>query len=187
MYIFAMPLTRVKAMQQDEAIRRLSAEMSRAPEFARKLLERQDEMQFLASEFADCEEMVFIGRGIDYALSLEASYKMSEVGCVRSSAYAAGELAHGPIANVASGTPVVALATQIDLFDKTIADAREAKARGARVALFCREDAPAPQDSCDYIYTLPHFEGALMPLLLAAPMQLLAYYMGVQRGCDIDK
>ena len=128
-----------------------------------------------------------MGRGMDYALSLEGSLKLKEISYVHSEAYAAGELKHGTISLITKGTPVVAIATQDSVYEKTISNVREARSRGARVILLCKEGAAVPEDSADYIIRLPQFESLLMPLLMIVPLQLFAYYMSVLRGCDVDK
>jgi glucosamine--fructose-6-phosphate aminotransferase (isomerizing) len=187
LYLFALHLARVKGRLDDTVVRHLTTALLRAPEIIGRLLERRDEVQFLASELMNCDDLFFMGRGIDYALSLEGSLKLKEISYVHSEACAAGELKHGPISLVVKGTPVLALATQDDVYEKIISNVQEVKSRGARVVLFCKQDAHVPDGTADYVYRLPCFEGVLMPLLLAVPLQLFAYYMSLLRGCDVDK
>ena len=132
-------------------------------------------------------DLFFMGRGFDYALSLEGSLKLKEISYIHSDAYAAGELKHGTISLVVKGTPVVALATQQTIYEKTISNVKETRSRGARVILFTRESAKVPEDVADYVVRLPEYEDIFMPLLLIVPLQLFAYYMSVLRGCDVDK
>ena len=139
-------------------------------------------MQFINSIY-----LFFMGRGFDYALSLEGSLKLKEISYIHSDAYAAGELKHGTISLVVKGTPVVALATQQTIYEKTISNVKETRSRGARVILFTRESAKVPEDVADYVVRLPEYEDIFMPLLLIVPLQLFAYYMSVLRGCDVDK
>ena len=132
-------------------------------------------------------DLFFMGRGFDYALSLEGSLKLKEISYIHSDAYAAGELKHGTISLVVKGTPVVALATQQSIYEKTISNVKETRSRGARVILFTRESAKVPEDVADYVVRLPEYEDIFMPLLLIVPLQLCAYDMSVLRGCDVDK
>ncbi len=187
LYMFSLHLARVKQVLSDSVVRHLVHEIMRVPELIRPILDKPDTIQFLASEMMNSEHLFFLGRNIDYALSLEGSLKLKEISYVHSEAYAAGELKHGTISLVVKGTPVLAIATQDEVFEKTISNAQEVKSRGARVVLFCKEDAQVPKDAVDFIYRLPNFEGILMPLLLVVPLQLFAYYMSVLRGCDVDK
>lgn len=187
LYLFAMQLARVKGVLEENELRHLVQDLLRSPELIRGLIDRSEEVQYLASEFMNCTDLFFMGRGIDYALSLEGSLKLKEISYVHSEACAAGELKHGPISLVVNGTPILALATQDDVFEKTVSNVQEVKSRGARVVLFCKEDAHVPEGTADFLYRLPCYEGVFMPLLLAVPLQLFAYYMSLLRGCDVDK
>lgn len=187
LYMFAMQLARVKATLEDDILRHLVQDLLRAPELIRGLLARCKDVQYLASELMNSDDLFFMGRGIDYALSLEGSLKLKEISYVHSEACAAGELKHGPISLVVNGTPILALATQDAIFAKTVSNVQEVKSRGARVVLFCKEDAHVPENTADFIYRLPCYEGVFMPLLLVVPLQLFAYYMSLLRGCDVDK
>lgn len=187
LYLFAMQLAMVRGTKKEDELRRLVGELQRAPGFIRQLLEREKEVQFFASELMNCGDLFFMGRGIDYALSLEGSLKLKEISYVHSEACAAGELKHGPISLVVDGTPILALATQDGIYEKTVSNVQEVKSRGARVVLFCKEDAHVPEGSYDFIYRLPCYEEVFMPLLLVVPLQLFAYYMSLLRGCDVDK
>ena len=133
------------------------------------------------------DDLFFMGRGFDYALSLEGSLKLKEISYVHSEAYAAGELKHGTISLIVNGTPVVALATQKNVYEKTLSNVKEVKTRGGRVILLCKENAPVPEDVADFVVRLPEFEDIFMPMLMIVPLQLFAYYMSVLRGCDVDK
>ena len=113
--------------------------------------------------------------------------KLKEISYIHSEAYAAGELKHGTISLIVDGTPVIALATQDAIFEKTISNVKETKSRGARVILFCKEGVEVPQDVADYVVKLPRYDEIFMPMLLVVPLQLFAYYMAVLRGCDVDK
>ena len=129
----------------------------------------------------------YIGRGLDWALSQEGSLKLKEISYVHSEAYAAGELKHGTISLVVEGTPVVAMATQEAVFEKMIGNIREVHARGASVLLLCRADAARADELADHVIRLPALPDLFLPPLAALPLQLFAYYMAVNRGCDVDK
>ncbi len=187
LYLFALKLSLLRGTLGTDEVRHLVAELLRTPDMLRPLLENNHDVQFFASEFMNCHDLFFMGRGIDYALSLEGSLKLKEISYIHSEACAAGELKHGPISLIVDGMPVLALACQDDVFEKTISNVREVKSRGARVVLFCKEDAPVPDGTADYVFRLPSFEGIFMPMLLAVPLQQFAYYMSVLRGCDVDK
>ena len=122
-----------------------------------------------------------------YARSLEGSLKLKEISYVHSDAYAAGELKHGTISLITDGVPVIALATQKQVYEKTISNAKETRSRGARVLLFTTKDAVVPEGVADAVIRLDEYEDILMPLQLIVPLQLFAYYMAVLRGCDVDK
>jgi len=132
--------------------------------------------------------MFFIGRGVDYALAMEAALKLKEVSYLPCEAYAAGELKHGAIALIEQGTPVFAICTQEELLEKTLSNLRETKARGAETVCICPEtmEKRARQEA-DLVWTVPDSDPLLLPLLIMLPMQLLAYHMAVAKGRDVDK
>ena len=187
MYLFALRLSLAKKTQPEEEIRRLTAELQRIPDQLAPLLSNCNEIKYLASQFMNSDDLFFMGRGFDYALSLEGSLKLKEISYVHSEAYAAGELKHGTISLIVNGTPVVALATQKNVYEKTLSNVKEVKTRGGRVILLCKENAPVPEDVADFVVRLPEFEDIFMPMLMIVPLQLFAYYMSVLRGCDVDK
>ena len=187
LYLFALRLAYARGMQTDAEIRRLTAELLRAGEVIKPRLADCEQIKYLASRFVNTQSCFFIGRGFDYSLSLEGSLKLKEIGYVHSDAYAAGELKHGTISLVTDGVPVIALATQKQVYEKTISNAKETKSRGAKVLLFTTRDAVVPDGVADYVVRLDDYDDLLMPLQLIVPLQLFAYYMAVLRGCDVDK
>ena len=187
LYLFALRLAYARGMQTDAEIRRLTAELLRAGEVIRPRLADCEQIKYLASRFVNTQSCFFIGRGFDYSLSLEGSLKLKEISYVHSDAYAAGELKHGTISLVTDGVPVIALATQKQVYEKTISNAKETKSRGAKVLLFTTRDAVVPDGVADYVVRLDDYDDLLMPLQLIVPLQLFAYYMAVLRGCDVDK
>ena len=187
LYLFALRLAYARGMQTDAEIRRLTAELLRAREVIKPRLADCEQIKYLASRFVNTQSCFFIGRGFDYSLSLEGSLKLKEISYVHSDAYAAGELKHGTISLVTDGVPVIALATQKQVYEKTISNAKETKSRGAKVLLFTTRDAVVPDGVADYVVRLDDYDDLLMPLQLIVPLQLFAYYMAVLRGCDVDK
>ena len=187
LYLFALRLAYARRMQTDAEIRRLTAELLRAGEVIKPRLADCEQIKYLASRFVNTQSCFFIGRGFDYSLSLEGSLKLKEISYVHSDAYAAGELKHGTISLVTDGVPVIALATQKQVYEKTISNAKETKSRGAKVLLFTTQDAVVPDGVADYVVRLDDYDDLLMPLQLIVPLQLFAYYMAVLRGCDVDK
>ena len=187
LYLFALRLAYARGMQTDAEIRRLTAELLRAGEVIKSRLADCEQIKYLASRFVNTQSCFFIGRGFDYSLSLEGSLKLKEISYVHSDAYAAGELKHGTISLVTDGVPVIALATQKQVYEKTISNAKETKSRGAKVLLFTTQDAVVPDGVADYVVRLDDYDDLLMPLQLIVPLQLFAYYMAVLRGCDVDK
>ena len=187
LYLFAFRLAYARGMQTEAEIRRLTAELLRAGEAIKPRLADCEQIKYLASRFINTQSCFFIGRGFDYSLSLEGSLKLKEISYVHSDAYAAGELKHGTISLITDGVPVIALATQKQVYEKTLSNAKETRSRGAKVLLFTTKDAVVPEGVADYVVRLDEYDDLLMPLQLIVPLQLFAYYMAVLRGCDVDK
>ena len=167
---------------------KLLTALAALPEQARRVLELAGEAQRFASRHFDRKHVFYIGRGLDWALAMEASLKLKEVSYIFSEAYAAGELKHGTIALVEPGSLVCALLTQRALAEKTLSNIREVKSRGAHVLVICPEDlCEQARSVADEMWLLPGVPDELAPLLAVIPVQLLAYYMAVSRGCDVDK
>ena len=187
LYLFALRLAYARGRLSEAETRRYTAQLLRAPEIIKARLADCDQIKYLASRYMNTQSCFFIGRGFDYSLSLEGSLKLKEISYVHSDAYAAGELKHGTISLITDGVPVIALATQKQVYDKTISNATETRSRGARVLLFTTKDAVVPEGVADAVIRLDEYEDILMPLQLIVPLQLFAYYMAVLRGCDVDK
>ena len=158
------------------------------PEQMEEILRKSEEIHTLAQECAHHEDVFFIGRNLDYALSLEGSLKLKEISYIHSEAYASGELKHGTISLIEDGTLVIALSTYDPLFDKAMSNVVEVQARGARVlALTIDRRAGAMAERVPMVISIPETEPMLQPQLGVVPLQLLAYYIALERGCDIDK
>ncbi|MBN1892165.1 MAG: glutamine--fructose-6-phosphate transaminase (isomerizing) [Clostridiales bacterium] len=163
------------------------SEMSRLPELISQTLEKQSEIQRFASEHFNAKSIFFIGRGLDYYLSMEASLKLKEISYIHSEAYPGGELKHGTIALIEKGTLVVCSLTQDRLMEKMISNIAEVKARGAVVLGITMEDKKNAIQACDEVFTIPSIDPIMAPMLAVTPCQLFAYYMAVNKGCDVDK
>ena len=187
LYLFALRLAYARGRLSAAETRRYTAQLLRAPEIIKARLADCEQIKYLASRYMNTQSCFFIGRGFDYSLSLEGSLKLKEISYVHSDAYAAGELKHGTISLITDGVPVIALATQKQVYEKTISNAKETRSRGARVLLFTTKDTVVPEGVADAVIRLDEYEDLLMPLQLIVPLQLFAYYMAVLRGCDVDK
>ena len=162
--------------------------VERLPEQMQSWLSNVEDVQYFASRYFNHASMFFIGRNLDYAMGLEGSLKLKEISYIHSEAYASGELKHGTISLIEPGTLVVALGTYAPLFDKFISNVVEVKARGAEVMALTTEDFREKMGkTADAVLTVPKTHPILQPSLGVVPLQLFAYYVALQRGCDIDK
>lgn len=187
MYLLALDIALARKTIAPEDAKAVIAEMADAiPGAIRTVIGRKERIQALADDYRHAENLFFIGRGLDWALSQEGSLKLKEVSYIHSEAYAAGELKHGAISLITKGMPVIALATDEKLYPKLLSGVKEVKARGARVILIAPEGAP-DDGAADDTFLLPRVSPLLTPLVSAAMLQLFAYYVAVLRGCDVDK
>ncbi len=187
LYLLAMKFARVKGVLPKEEFRTLLGDLQCLPDQIELLLGQKQKIQHFASRYLGARDIFFIGRGIDYAISLEGSLKLKEISYVHSEAYAAGELKHGTISLIEEGTLVVALSTQPLLYQKTIGNTQEVKARGAFVMAVTNEENKAMEKVADYVVYLPGTTPYFANSLAIIPLQLFAYYVAVGRGCDVDK
>jgi len=157
------------------------------PEKIAEILSNKEHIQYLASQFFNVKDVFFIGRNLDYAMSLEGSLKLKEISYIHSDAYAAGELKHGTISLVEDGTLVIALATQQSLFDKMMSNVKEVKARGAVVLGLTTEKNTKIEQETDHALYIPELCDIMLPSLAVIPLQLFAYFVASMKGCDIDK
>ena len=188
LFLIGMALGKMRGHLTAEQAEALAAEVRALPEKMETALKTEPQLQRIASTASQKKHIFFVGRGMDYALSMEAALKLKEVSYIFSEAYAAGELKHGPIALLQEGRLVVATITQPQLLDKTMSNLKEVKARGARILAICRENLREKvEPEVDELILIPDADELLCPLLAAIPLQLFAYCMAVQRGCDVDK
>jgi len=188
MYLFAFELALAKGTITEDECKRLTNELQKTSGVITDILENTLEVtQYVSTKLIAAESLLYIGRGLDYALSMEGSLKLKEISYIHSESYAAGELKHGTISLITDDMPVIAVATQSDLLEKTVSNIKEVKARGAKVILVAREDFKVDEEAYDYIITVPKMDDILMPIPAIVPLQLIAYYTSVNRGNDVDK
>ena len=186
-YLLTIYLADLLGRLTEEAYRSYVEELEALPGKLEAVLENRENIQYLASKFFNVRDVFFIGRNLDYAMSLEGSLKLKEISYIHSDAYAAGELKHGTISLVEEGTLVVALATQKALFDKMMSNMKEVKARGAVVLGVTTESMRQIEKEADYEFYIPEACPMMLPSLSVVPLQLFAYYVSSMKGCDIDK
>ncbi len=188
MYLFAFELAFAKGMIDEEKYKYYTSKLLETPDMVAKVIESSTEIaQKISTQLVTADSLLYIGRGLDYALSMEGSLKLKEISYIHSESYAAGELKHGTISLITKDMPVIAVATQSRLFEKTVSNIKEVKARGAKVIMICKEGDDIPADVADFVLKVPTFEEILLPMLVCVPLQLIAYYTAVQRGNDVDQ
>jgi len=187
LYLIAMDLAIKRGTITKTKVMELCTELKKLPEKVQYLLDNKDVIQKFASEHYNAKDVFYIGRGLDYAVAMEGSLKLKEISYIHSEAYPAGELKHGTLALVEDGTLVIALATQEDLFEKMLSNIKEVKARGGFILAFAKQGNLQLEDVVDKVIYIPDTLKELTPVLTVVPLQLLAYYMAVEKGCDVDK
>lgn len=190
MYLFAFELALAKGTVGRAEIERLVSALMKMPDAVQYVIDNcEEKCKYIATKLITAESLLYIGRGLDYALSMEGSLKLKEVSYIHSESYAAGELKHGTISLIDDGMPVIAVATQTDVIPKTISNIVEVKSRGAKVILVCTDACARElkEGIADYVVEIPHSDEMLMPITAVVPLQLLAYYTSVNRGIDPDK
>lgn len=190
MYLFAFELALAKETVSVAECKRLVSSLMKMPEAVQYVIDNcEEKCKYIATKLVTADSLLYIGRGLDYALSMEGSLKLKEVSYIHSESYAAGELKHGTISLIDEDMPVISVATQTDVIPKTISNIVEVKSRGAKIILVCT-DACARElkdGVADYVVEIPHTEELLMPITAVVPLQLLAYYTSINRGNDPDK
>ena len=170
-----------------EQAKELTEEVMSIPCKINKVLEDKERLQWFASKLAAQKDIFFIGRGIDYAITMEGSLKMKEISYIHSEAYAAGELKHGTISLIEEGTFVIGVLTQSSLYEKTLSNLVETKARGAYLMALTSFGNYAIEDSADFVVYVPKINELFAASLAVVPLQLLGYYVSCARGLDVDK
>lgn len=187
LYLIAGRLAYARGKMTEEGQHAFCDQLQALPEMLEKMLECKQTMQYLATRYHNRSSVFFLGRGLDYAAAMEASLKLKEISYIHSEAYAAGELKHGTISLIEDGTLVVALATQPELYEKTVSNIREVTSRGAEVILIAGSNFSGDESACRHVVRLPECPALFSASLSIVPLQLLAYYVAVERSCDVDK
>ena len=186
-YILSIEFARVRGMIDEDRAAELIAELQTIPDKIEKLLEDKERIQWFAAKQMNAQNMFFIGRGIDYAVSLEGSLKMKEISYIHSEAYAAGELKHGTISLIEPGTLVIGVLTQQDLYEKTVSNMVECKSRGAYLMALTTYGNYSIEDCAEFVIYIPKTDPLFAASLAVIPLQLMGYYVSVSKGLDVDK
>ncbi len=187
MVLFSLYLAQAKETLAPEQIGSIITALKQIPDQVELVLKQSDIIEKLAHSFVEVSDTFFIGRGLDWNVSMEGALKLKEISYIHAEAYAAGELKHGTLALITEKTPVIALATQGEVYEKTVSNIKEVKARDARVIGITYEGNKDLLKSVDEVFYLPLTINELSPILAVIPLQLLAYYVSLARGCDVDK
>jgi glucosamine--fructose-6-phosphate aminotransferase (isomerizing) len=186
-YVLAMEFARVRGRLDEAEYARLVGDLLSLPGKMERVLEDKERIQWFAAKFAGAKDIFFIGRGIDYAISLEGSLKMKEISYIHSEAYAAGELKHGTISLIEKGTLVVGILTQKRLHEKTLSNMVEVKSRGAYLMGLTSYGNYSIEDTADFTVYIPKVDEHFATSLAVIPLQLMGYYVSVAKGLDVDK
>lgn len=186
-YLLAMQFAVARGEMSEEKCVEMINELNTIPDKIEKILEDKERIQWFANKLAGAKDAFFIGRGIDYAISLEGSLKMKEISYIHSEAYAAGELKHGPISLIEDGILVIGVLTQQDLYEKTVSNMVEVKSRGASLMGLTTYGNYSMEDTADFTVYIPHTDPHFAGSLSVIPLQLLGYYVSVAKGYDVDK
>ena len=186
-YLLALKFAQIRSAITPDTFQTLLTALKQLPDQMEGLLSQKEKIQFFANHYLATEHIFFMGRGIDYAISMEGSLKLKEISYIHSEAYAAGELKHGTISLMEEGTLVVALATQDALYPKTVSNMIEVKTRGAFVMALSTKKHPDIEKYADYVLYIPETQNLFAGSLAIIPLQLFAYYVSLGRGLDVDK
>lgn len=187
MYCLAVQFAEVRNTITEEQYRNYIAELLTIPGKIQKILQDKERLQWFAAKYANAHDVFFVGRGIDYAVSLEGSLKLKEVSYIHSEAYAAGELKHGTISLIEAGTLVIGVLTQSDLYEKTISNMLECKSRGAYLMGLTTYGKYEIEDQVNFTVYVPRIDEHFVGSLAVIPLQLMGYYVSVAKGLDVDK
>ncbi|KEI84825.1 glutamine--fructose-6-phosphate transaminase (isomerizing) [Clostridium botulinum] len=187
LYMIALDMGIKRGTITEEFYNDIISELKLIPEKVQKILDQHDDIKEIAKEIKDNEHAFYIGRGLDYNLSLEGSLKIKEISYMHAEAFAAGELKHGTIALIEENTPVVATMTQTDLFEKSISNIKEVKSRGAHVIAITQEGNKEAEQVADKVIYIPKTNDILQSIIAVVPHQLLAYYVAILKDRDVDK
>jgi glucosamine--fructose-6-phosphate aminotransferase (isomerizing) len=187
MYLLGLFFARERGTLSQDEIAEYLAVLNRVPGWMEQTLQQEKTLKRLAAMYHNCNNVFYLGRGLDYAVAMEGALKLKETSYVHAEAYAAGELKHGPLALIEDGVPVVALATQDELLEKLLSNVKEVKARQGTVITVCLGEKDEVARNVDHMVSIPEVPSFVAPLLSVVPLQLFAYFMALARDCDVDK
>lgn len=186
-YLLALKLGQVRTRIGEDEMNHLIQDLMNLPEKIDTILQQKEPIQWFASQNYNAQDVFFIGRGLDYAISMEGSLKLKEISYIHSEAYAAGELKHGTISLIEEGTLVIGVLTQAELMEKTASNLMEVKSRGGYIVALTSKDGASVQSTADFTIRIPEIDKHFTASLAVIPLQLLSYYISVSRGLDVDK
>ena len=186
-YVLAICFAKIRGTITEEEYHTFIRELLALPDKIEKIIENKERIQWFASKQASAKDVFFIGRGLDYAVSLEGSLKLKEISYIHSEAYAAGELKHGTISLIEDGTLVIGVLTQPELYEKMVSNMVECRSRGAYLMAVTSYGNYSIEDTADFVVYIPKTDPHFMPSLAVIPLQLLGYYVSVAKGLDVDK
>ena len=187
MLMLAVYVGRLRGTLDGNKADALAKGLHKVPEQLHDMLQNVDQIKVFARHYGSSLDAFFLGRSLDYAVALEGALKLKEISYIHAEAYAAGELKHGTLALIVEGVPVIVLATQEDVYDKTVSNLQEVKAREAMVIAIALDGDDSIAKYADHVIYIPRADKELAPILAVLPLQLLAYYAALTRGCDVDK
>ena len=186
-YLLAIKIAEIRGKVDEEESNKFLEEIKSIPKKIEKILSNKERIQWFAAKYANAKDVFFVGRGIDYAIGLEGSLKMKEISYIHSEAYAAGELKHGTISLIEDDILVIGIATQDELYEKTVSNMVECKARGAYLMGLTIAGHFEMEDNAGFVIYIPNIDAHFAGSLSVIPLQLLGYYISVARGLDVDK
>jgi glucosamine--fructose-6-phosphate aminotransferase (isomerizing) len=185
--LLSLKLGTARGMVEDDVRYGVMRDIEAAPDLMRRVLGQHDTIRAIAREYAHHRDFLYLGRGLDYPLALEGALKLKEISYVHAEGYAAGEMKHGPIALIDKDMPVVAIAPNGPTYNKMASNVEEVKARDGKAIAIVTEGDSAIASQADAVISIPAASPWIQPLLVALPLQLLAYYIALERGCDVDQ
>ena len=186
-FMLALYMAEIKGTMSEDEVARLVGLLQKVPAQISETLSDVDPIKTFAKQYGFNEDVFYIGRSLDYDVALEGALKLKEISYIHAEAYAAGELKHGTLALIVEGVPVIALATQKSVYEKTLSNIKEVKARDAIVIGIAAAGDEELEKYVDHVIYVPETDELLIPILTVVPLQLLAYYAAITRGCDVDK
>jgi glutamine---fructose-6-phosphate transaminase (isomerizing) len=186
-YLLALYLGQLRGTLSSEASRSYAQDLARLPDLISKVLDRASEVEALAEKLVDYDDFLYLGRGINYPIALEGALKLKEISYIHAEGYPAGEMKHGPIALIDETMPVLAIAIRDSVYEKMISQIEQAKARQGVVVAIATEGDDFIKTKADHVLYVPELPSLLSPVVTVIPLQLLAYYIAVRRGCDVDR